>query len=138
MSIWRNGVPIEIPVRQAFWSKVNTDGPISPSAPHLGKCWLWKNRHPGNTHQAAHLKGYGSTSAHKLAYLLTKGPVPPGLVIDHLCSTMPCVRPSHLEVVTVKENARRALVRGPRPWPYADGYWNKPRVRPIREAKQAN
>jgi hypothetical protein len=35
------------------------------------------------------------------------GPIPDGLVIDHLCRVHNCVNPEHLEPVTPAENTRR-------------------------------
>lgn len=45
---------------------------------------------------------------HRLAYELTYGDVPHGLVIDHLCRNRACCNPAHLEAVTHRTN----LVRG--------------------------
>jgi hypothetical protein len=45
--------------------------------------------------------------AHRLAYELLVGPIPPGLELDHLCRNPSCIRPDHLEPVTHAENMRR-------------------------------
>lgn len=45
--------------------------------------------------------------AHRVAWTLVNGPIPPGLVIDHLCRNRACVNPLHLEVVTNRENTVR-------------------------------
>lgn len=70
-----------------------------------GGCWIWT---------AACTKGYGQFkvngrqfSAHRVAYEALVGPIPEGLVIDHLCRQTRCVNPAHMEVVTVAENTRR-------------------------------
>lgn len=63
-------------------------------------------------------KGYGlirvsrrTRSVHRVAYELWKGPIAPGLVIDHVrengCRYRDCIEPSHLEAVTQRENVLR-------------------------------
>lgn len=59
--------------------------------------------------------GERQEKAHRLAYQFEVGPIPEGYVIDHLCANPRCVRPSHLEAVTITENtirANRARARG--------------------------
>jgi hypothetical protein len=69
-------------------------------------CWLWT--------AATDRQGYGHFSfkrrlsrAHRVAYELLVGPIPDGLILDHLCRNPSCVNPTHLEAVTVGENTRR-------------------------------
>lgn len=66
-------------------------------------CWLWK--------ASVNNQGYGRFSvesraqyAHRVAFVLFRGPVPDGLVIDHLCRVRRCVNPAHLRAVTQREN----------------------------------
>src|SRR5690606_27089460 len=40
-----------------------------------------------------------------------QGPIPAGLVIDHLCGNTSCCNPEHLEAVTNAENMRRRAKR---------------------------
>lgn len=89
------------PLQERFWEKVNkTD-----------TCWLWT----GATHSAGYgvinMCGGGEKSrlgyAHRLSYEWLVGPIPSGLHIDHLCRVRNCVRPDHLEPVTMEENIRR-------------------------------
>lgn len=44
---------------------------------------------------------------HRIAYELAVGPIPVGLVIDHLCRNHSCINPEHLEPVTNVENVMR-------------------------------
>jgi hypothetical protein len=69
-------------------------------------CWLWRGTK--NPH------GYGRIMirqrwypAHRVYYEHHVGPIPAGLVIDHLCRVHNCVNPGHLEPVTPAENTRR-------------------------------
>jgi hypothetical protein len=82
---------------ERFWTKVQT-GP---------ECWTWK--------ATLDRKGYGQFSlggktkaAHRIAYMLVQGAIPDGLQLDHLCRVRHCVRPSHLEPVTGRENLLRS------------------------------
>ena len=82
---------------ERFWSKVDkTDD-----------CWRWR--------PAKNRSGYGTfgfagttTSAHRIAYYLVKGPFDLALVVDHLCRNRSCVNPDHLEPVTSQVNTRRS------------------------------
>lgn len=56
--------------------------------------------------------GYGRISgelAHRVFWREARGPVPEGLVLDHLCRNRRCVNPEHLEPVTLGENIRRGI-----------------------------
>lgn len=65
-------------------------------------CWLWTGCiNPG---------GYGRLGgrlAHRVSYEVFVGEIPVGLTLDHLCYVTACVRPEHLEPVTIAENLRR-------------------------------
>ncbi|MGE3448999.1 MAG: HNH endonuclease signature motif containing protein [Microbacteriaceae bacterium] len=74
-----------------------------------GPCWIWQGKSK---------LGYGFVKrggkeyrAHRWLWEQVVGPIPDGLVIDHLCRNTLCVNPDHLEPVTNREN----VVRGIRP-----------------------
>jgi hypothetical protein len=70
-------------------------------------CWLWDGAQNGHGYGKLRVDRDGgrfTEPAHRLAYHLYRGSIPPGLVIDHLCRNRWCVNPSHLRVLTNREN----------------------------------
>ncbi len=75
-------------------------------------CWLWTGMrdYGGYGRIAVGSKRDGtnrSQGVHLAAYELWVGPIPDGLVVDHLCRVPNCFNPLHLEPVTHAENNRR-------------------------------
>lgn len=87
-----------------FWAKVA----VQPDG-----CWQWLASGNGEGHGRTYRDGI-KIYAHRYAYEALVGPVPDGLVIDHLCRNRGCVNPAHLEPVTQAENTRRGLMRSGR------------------------
>jgi len=77
-------------------------------------CWIWKGKLNGQGY-GQYRKGFRKPSlmAHRAVYEQLVGPIPPGLVIDHLCREPACVNPQHCDPVTQRENTLRGL-KGPR------------------------
>lgn len=74
-------------------------------------CWIWtayKDRDGYGLSNRPKVMGRGSNRAHRIAYEIEHGSIPPGH-LDHLCRNRACVRPSHLEPVTAKVNAERGM-----------------------------
>jgi hypothetical protein len=74
--------------------------------PNTG-CWL---------HAGGSCAGYSTfwlrsktRRAHIVSYEHYVGPIPDGLILDHLCRVPACVNPNHLEPVTHLENTLRGL-----------------------------
>lgn len=85
-----------------FWGKVDKRG--------SNECWPWLGR--------LNPKGYGSfdtphgsSLAHRVAYVLSIGPIPEGFTLDHVrargCTRRDCCNPAHLEPVTQRVNVLR-------------------------------
>jgi hypothetical protein len=88
------------PPPERFWPKVQGGG--------VDECWLWQGTKGSRGHGRFYVAPNQFTGAHRFAYEQLIGPVPDGLVLDHLCLTPPCVNPWHLDPVTSAVNTRRA------------------------------
>ena len=69
-------------------------------------CWEWPG---GRTPDGYGRIGIGGKvrPVHRVFYEEQVGPVPDGMVLDHLCRNRACLRPDHLEPVTPSENTMR-------------------------------
>lgn len=85
------------------------------------ECWIWT--------ASLNIAGYGTTrvkidgrwrsrSAHRLAYEELVGPIPPGLVIDHLCRVRRCINPRKADDAA-RKRAQGRLARDHYPRVYA-------------------
>jgi hypothetical protein len=85
-----------------FWSRVQRGRP--------DQCWPWRG--------AVSRGGYGlvrssvSATAHKVAWVLTYGPIPSGLFLCHRCDVRRCCNPKHLLLGTNAENMRDRWLKG--------------------------
>ncbi len=96
------------PIPEHLYGKLSARlGKVTKKTDHCWNCTAWKNA-----------KGYAlimvyspglrfQVFAHRAAWTIQNGPIPEGLVIDHLCKNRACVNTSHMEVVTLKENTLR-------------------------------
>lgn len=69
-------------------------------------CWEWQHAQVGNGYGRGTFDGVEMLS-HRYYYEASKGAIPPGLDLDHLCRNRICCNPEHLEAVSRAENARR-------------------------------
>lgn len=90
------------PLDQRFWEKVDRSG--GPEA-----CWPWTAYIARTGYGMFTVEAGWVTTAHRIAWELTRDPVPPGRQLDHLCRNRSCVNPAHLEPVSSRENTMRGL-----------------------------
>lgn len=88
----------EIVESERFQSKINKSG----------DCWLWTAAVNSNGYGVFSLKVDGKWNnvyAHRVVCLAATGEE--AQTTDHLCRTKTCVRPDHLEAVSIRENVLR-------------------------------
>jgi len=71
-------------------------------------CWNWSGLLGRDGYPLLRV-GKRRLVASRLSYAVHNGPIPEGLVIDHLCRNRGCINPTHLEAVTQSENLQRGL-----------------------------
>ena len=100
---WRYGRtdvvrPNKRTVWDRFWEKVDASG----------DCWEWTASTRGAGYGQFGWTPYRIIEAHRAAWELLIGPIPDGMVIDHLCENKICVNPDHLQVTTRAHNSMRS------------------------------
>lgn len=123
---------VDATVAAEFWSKV-TRGQDD-------ECWQWTGLRHNPHGYGQWYRGRKFYVAHRLAYELTHGPVPPRTHLFHTCNNRSCVNPSHLRVVTHPDPAAlrgRPITAAEIAW--AAGIWEGegscwPNARTVRRA----
>lgn len=70
-------------------------------------CWLWKGKHRKPRQYPAFKIDGKHIQVHRWTYEHFVGPVPEGLLVDHLCNNNNCLNPWHLEPKTSLANTMR-------------------------------
>ena len=85
-----------LPEQLRFWSYVETKA--------SNQCWPWLRSVDGQGYGVFCAQGTRKKS-HRVSYILVHGPIPDGLVVDHMCRNRRCANPDHLRVVTQAVNS---------------------------------
>lgn len=88
-------------LEQRFWKYVDKSG----------ECWIWTG--------ATFNEGDGAFGwnkkvwrAHRVAWILTHGEIPQGMLLCHHCDTPQCVRPAHMFLGTHYDNMEDMFQKG--------------------------
>lgn len=106
-------IVVDAGIAARFWTKVHR-GP---------SCWIWTGAMSGE--YGSFRLGGRSEPAHRVAYMLQRGPIPEGQMVLHDCDNPPCMRGSHLFLGDHKANAQDAIGKGR--WITRDVLLNRPR-----------
>ncbi len=97
---------------ERFWSKVERRG--------QDDCWLWRGtkRVPNKCGQVYGSFGFTESGksvtyrAHRFAWMVTNGRIPPGMVVMHVCDVPLCCNQAHLRMGTQAENVADQYAKG--------------------------
>lgn len=94
----------EVPERVV--RKIRARAAVSPDG-----CWVWLGSKSSGYGRIAWSDGrrmvYSAT--HRAMWVASRGPIPDGLDLDHLCRNRACCNPDHLEPVTRRVNLLRGV-----------------------------
>ncbi|MFA5898141.1 MAG: HNH endonuclease signature motif containing protein [Hyphomicrobium sp.] len=85
-----------------FWARVSQQ---------VEGCWEWQGRRMAKSPYGQTTYKSKPINAHRLAWILTHGAIPEGLVICHRCDNPPCCRPDHLFTGTHAENTADMIAK---------------------------
>lgn len=102
-------------------------------------CWIWTAGTTRNGYGTMRISTHGrrrQEGAHRIAWLVFRGPIPDGLIVCHKCDNPPCCNPDHLFLGTYQDNTLDCVAKGrknpPRGERSGKAILNEAQVREIR------
>jgi hypothetical protein len=89
---------------ERFWRRVDKGSPEM--------CWLWRGQRRRGGYGGIEDGQGRKLSAHRVAWILTRGNIPDGLFVCHSCDEPRCVNPAHLFLGTADDNMADMVAKG--------------------------
>lgn len=94
------------PLRTRGWSIEDKIRVRTSPEPNTG-CWFFTGALNEDGYGMLNGGDFDTKIAHRIAYRVFRGEMPPGTELDHLCRQRSCINPDHLEPVPHKVNVHR-------------------------------
>ncbi len=145
-SLWKYGDPLTEKHRRQGSDPYNAL--LVRGHTRVGECFIYNGQKGAKGYGIVWFNNKSQIPAHKVSYEKWHGPVPPGLVIDHICHNeaatqglcdggnscvhRACINPAHLRAVTAEENQEASPLSGRGRRPTGMGLINSSRTHCVR------